>query len=109
MSHHEPEAVAAPDLLTASSAAIGALAGAIDDLHRAGLILRQMASGASQQIRGPEDYCRIAGQFSDRARLCRAAEDALVTACRLVQASRPEPRNAACAAHPLTHPSQRHP
>ncbi len=45
MSHHEPEVVAAPDLLTASSAAIGALAGAIDDLHRACLILRQMASG----------------------------------------------------------------
>jgi hypothetical protein len=87
MSHHEPEAVAAPDLLTASSAAIGALAGAIDDLHRAGLILRQLASGASQQIRGPEDYCRIAGQFSDRARLCRAAEDALLAACRPAQAS----------------------
>ena len=85
MSHSEPEAVAAPDLLAASSAAIGALAGAIDDLHRAGLILRQMASGASQQMRGPEDYRRIAGQFSDRALACQAAQDALVTACRLVQ------------------------
>ena len=55
MTHAQPEAVAAPDLLTASSAAIGALAGAIDDLQRAGLILRQMASGASERIRGPED------------------------------------------------------
>jgi len=86
MSHSEPEAVAAPDLLAASSAAIGALAGAIDDLHRAGLVLRQMASGTSQQIRGPEDYRRIAGQFSDRARACKAAEDALLAACRAAQA-----------------------
>jgi hypothetical protein len=82
MSHSEPEAVAAPDLL----AAIGALAGAVDDLHRAGLILRQMASGTSQQIRGPEDYRRIAGQFSDRARACKAAEDALLAARRAAQA-----------------------
>jgi hypothetical protein len=85
MTHAQPEAVAAPDLLTASSAAIGALAGAIDDLQRAGLILRQMASGASERIRGPEDYRRIAGQFSERAKTCQAAQDALVTACRLVQ------------------------
>ena len=87
MSHHEPEAVAAPDLLAASSTAIGALAGAVDDLHRAGLILRQMASGTLQGMRGPEDYRRIAGQFSDRARACKAAEDALVAACRPAQAS----------------------
>ena len=87
MSHFEPEAVAAPDLLAASSAAIGALAGAIDDLHRAGLVLRQMASGISQRIRGPEDYRRIAGQFSDRAEACKAAEDALLAACRAAQAS----------------------
>lgn len=87
MSHSEPEAVAAPYLHAASSAALGALAGAIDDLHRAGLILRQMASGISQRIRGPEDYRRIAGQFSDRARACKAAEDALLAACRPAQAS----------------------
>ena len=87
MTHAQPEAVAAPDLLTASSAVIGALAGAIDDLNRACLILRQMASGASQQIRGPEDYRRIAGRFSDRARACKAAEDALLAACRAAQAS----------------------
>ena len=85
MTHAQPEAVPAPDLLATSNAAIGALAGAIDDLHRAGLILRQMASGASQRIRGPEDYRRIAGQFSERAQACKAAQDALVTACRLVQ------------------------
>ena len=87
MSHFEPEAVAAPDLLAASSAAIGALAGAIDDLHRAGLVLRQMASGISQRIRGPEDYRRIAGQFSDRAEACKAAEDAPLAACRSAHAS----------------------
>ncbi len=87
MSHFEPEAVAAPDLLAASSAAIGALAGAIDDLHRAGLVLRQMASGISQRIRGPEDYRRIAGQFSDRVEACKAAEDALLAAYRPAQAS----------------------
>lgn len=87
MSHFEPEAVAAPDLLAASSATIGALAGAIDDLHRAGLVLRQMASGISQRIRGPEDYRRIAGQFSDRAEACKAAEDAPLAACRAAHAS----------------------
>jgi hypothetical protein len=87
MSHSQPEAAPAPDLLAASGAAIGALAGAIDDLHRAGLILRQMASGASDQMRGPEDYRRIASQFSDRALACQAAEDALMTACRAAQAA----------------------
>jgi hypothetical protein len=87
MSHSQPEAAPAPDLLAASGAAIGALAGAIDDLHRAGLILRQMASGASQKMRGAEDYRRIAGQFSDRALACQAAQDALLTAWRTAQAA----------------------
>lgn len=71
------EALAAAQTRAASAAAIGALAGAIDDLHRAALILRQIASGASQRIRAPEDYRRIAGQFSERARTCQAAGDAL--------------------------------
>jgi len=87
MSHSQPEAAPASDLLAASSAASAALAGAIDDLHRAGLMLRQMASGASQQMRGPEDYRRIAGQFSDRALACQAAENALLAACRAAQAA----------------------
>ena len=87
MSHSQPEAAPAPDLLAASGAVIGALAGAIDDLHRAGLILRQMASGASDQMRGPEDYRRIASQFSDRALACQAAQDALLTALRTAQAA----------------------
>ena len=43
MTHPQTAAAPASDLLGASSAAIGALAGAIDDLHRAGLILRQLA------------------------------------------------------------------
>jgi hypothetical protein len=85
MSHSQPSAVPAPDLLATSGTAIGALAGAIDDLHRAGLILRQMASGTSQRILGPEDYRRIAGQFSDRAQACKAAEDALLAARRAAQ------------------------
>jgi len=85
MSHSQPEAVPAPDLLATSGTAIGALAGGIEDLHRAGLILRQMASGTSQRIRGPEDYRRIAGQFSDRAQACKAAEDALLAARRAAQ------------------------
>ena len=85
MTETQPVAVAASDLPAASNAALGALAGAVDDLHRAALILRQMASGTSQRIRGPADYRRLAGQFSDRARACQAAEEALVAACRATQ------------------------
>lgn len=68
--------------------ALGALAGATDDLHRAALILRQIASGTSERIgRSPEDYRRIAGQLSDRAKACKAAEDAL--AAGLSSSTRP--------------------
>jgi hypothetical protein len=87
MSPAPPEAVPASDLLAASNTALGALAGAIDDLHRAALVLRQMASGASQRMRGPEDYRRIACQFSERAQACKAAEDVLLAACRSAQAA----------------------
>lgn len=76
------EASTASDLLTASTRAMAALSGAVDDLHRAALILRQLASGTSQRLRGPEDYRRIAGQLAERAMACKAAEEALVAACR---------------------------
>lgn len=82
MTDTQPEANVASDLVIASSAAIGALAGAVDDLNRAALCLQQMARGISQRIRGPDDYRRIARQFSERAYACRAAEEALAAACR---------------------------
>ena len=87
MTHAHPSATSAADLLATSGQALCALAGAIDDLHRAALILNQMASGISQRMRAPEDYRRIAGQFSERARTCKAVEDSLVTACRSAQAA----------------------
>ena len=67
-------------LREAADSAIGALAGAVDDLHRAALILRQESRPADQRFRTPDDLRRIAGQFSDRARLCRSALDVLVAA-----------------------------
>ena len=84
MTDTPPEA-AASDLPAASSAALGALAGAVDDLQRAALILRQMASAVSRRIRGPDDYRRIASQFSDRAQACKAAEEAFAAAWRSTQ------------------------
>ena len=87
MTHAQPAAPSAADLLATRGHALGALAGAIDDLHRAALILNQMASGISQRMRTPEDYRRIAGQLSERARACKAVEDSLVTACRAAQAA----------------------
>lgn len=80
MTDTQPEATVVSDVRAASGAAIGALAAAADDLHRAALCLNQMASGISQRIRGPEDCRRIARQFSDRASACKAAEEALVAA-----------------------------
>ena len=91
----------------------GALACAIDDLNRAWLILRQMASGVSQRIRGPGDDRRIAGQFSDRAQASKAAEGVLVTTSRAAYGAAPTDsrRNSATALHSSnevvmkTHPS----
>ncbi len=70
------------DLIAKAASAAGALSGANDDLNRAALILRQVAGGASQRLRRPEDYRRIADQFSNRARACTAVESALIAACR---------------------------
>ena len=98
---HTEAAAAASDLLRASGTALRALAGAVDDLRRATLILNQMATGTSQRIRGPEDYWRIAGQFADRARACKTADDILATALRRVQvAAQADAASAALAMHP---------
>ncbi len=82
MSTTDPAAAAPAGLLAAASAASGALAGAIDDLHRAALILRQESRPTSQRFRTPDDLRRVADQFSDRARACQAAQDALLAAGR---------------------------
>lgn len=69
-------------LLTAMNAGLGALAGAIDDLQRAALILRQESRPAEQRFRTPADLRRIADQFAERARSCRAAQEAILAAGR---------------------------
>ena len=69
-------------LIAAASMAPGALAGAIDDLHRAALILRQESRPAAQRYRTPDDLRRIADQFSKRARTWQAVQGALLAACR---------------------------
>ncbi len=72
---------AAPDApRDATVSTIGALAGAVDDQNRAALILRQESRPADQRFRSPYHLRRIAEQFSDRARRCHAALDALVAA-----------------------------
>jgi hypothetical protein len=69
-------------LLPNLSTGLGALAGAIDDLHRAALILRQESRTAAERFRTPRDLRRIADQFSDRAHSCQAAHEALLAICR---------------------------
>lgn len=65
-----------------AGATSGALASAIDNLHRAALILRQEARPAPQRFRTPDDLRRIADQLSERARACQAVQDALFAAGR---------------------------
>jgi hypothetical protein len=72
----------------AASAASGALAGAIDDLQRAALILRQESRPASQRFRTADDLRRIADQLSERARACLAVQDALLAAGREASGAR---------------------
>ncbi len=69
-------------LLASASAILGALAVAIDDLNRAGLILRQEARPPGDRFRTPEDMRRIADQFSDRARNSRTSYEAAINLCR---------------------------
>jgi hypothetical protein len=68
-------------LLPRLSAGLCALSGAVDDLHRAGLILRQESRAAAERFRSPDDLRRIADQFSDRARSCQAAHETLLAIC----------------------------
>jgi len=67
-------------LAAAMNKSFGALAGAIDDLHRAALILRQESRTPEQRFRTAEDLRRIADQFSERARTCQAAQNAMLEA-----------------------------
>ncbi len=69
-------------LLSSLSTGLGALAGAVDDLHRAALILRQESRTAAERFRTPHDLPRIADQFSDRARSCKAAHESLLASCQ---------------------------
>jgi hypothetical protein len=80
--HSFPDTEIAMSTTGSASAASGALAGAIDDLHRAALILRQESRPAAQRFRTPDDLRRIADQFSERARACQAVQDALLAAGR---------------------------
>ena len=89
MPNTDASAAAPAGLLAAASAAPCALAGAIDDLHRAALILRQESRPASQRFRTPDDLRRIADQFSERARTCQAVQDAILAAYR--EAARASP------------------
>lgn len=82
MSTTHSSAAATAGLIAAANAAPGALAGAIDDLHRAALILRQESRPAAQRFRTPDDLRRIANQFSERTRTCQAVQDALLAAGR---------------------------
>lgn len=75
-------------LLAATSAILGALSGAVDDLNRAALVLRQEARPSGERFRTPEDMRRIAEQFSDRARNSRASYEAAISVCRAIVATR---------------------
>jgi hypothetical protein len=68
---------------------LAALAGAVDDLHRAALVLRQESRPTEHRFRTPDDLRRIADQFSERARSCLHAQEALLAACREVAARDP--------------------
>ena len=82
MSVAKSTADSSPVLLTAANAGLGALAGAIDDLQRAALILRQESPPADQRFRTPADLRRITDQFSARARSCQATHETMLAACR---------------------------
>lgn len=82
MSATNPTAESNQALLPSLSTGLGALAGAIDDLHRAALILRQESRTVAERFRTPHDLRRIADQFSDRARSCKAAHDTILAICQ---------------------------
>lgn len=76
-------------LAAAMNTSFGALAGAIDDLHRAALILRQESRAPKQRFRKPQDLRRIADQFSERARSCQTAQNAMLEALGQAPAASP--------------------
>jgi hypothetical protein len=82
MSATNPTAESNQSLLPSLSTGLGALAGAVDDLHRAALILRQESRAAAERFRTPHDLRRIADQFSDRARSCKAARETILAICQ---------------------------
>jgi hypothetical protein len=85
---------AAPDkdstslLLTSANAMLAALTGAIDDLNRAVLILRQESRTASERFRTPEDLQCIASQISDRVRSCGASHETTLALCASIARAR---------------------
>ena len=76
-------------LAAAMNTSCGALDGAIDDFHRAALILRQESRPPEQRFRTPEDLRRIAGQFSERARSRQVAQNAMLRALGQAPAASP--------------------
>ena len=88
MSATNPTAESNQALLPSLSTGLGALAGAIDDLRRAALILRQESRSVGQRFRSPEDLRRIADQFSDRAGSCQAAHETLLAIGQKIAAAK---------------------
>ena len=88
MSATNPTAESNQALLSSLSTALGALAGAIDDLHRAALILRQESRTAAERFRTPHDLRRIADQFSDRAHSCQAAHETILAMCQEIASTK---------------------
>ena len=82
MSATNPTTESHQALLPSLNKGLGALAGAVDDLHRAALILRQESRTAAERFRTPDDLRRIADQFSDRARSCKAAHETILAICQ---------------------------
>jgi hypothetical protein len=78
-----------PALRAAVNAGLGALAGAIDDVQRAALILRQESRPSAQRFRTPDDLRRIAAQFSERTRSCQAAQEPILAVAREIAVASP--------------------
>jgi hypothetical protein len=75
-------------LLPSLSTGLGPLAAAIDDLHRAALILRQESRTTAARFRTPHDLRQIADQFSARARSCQAAHETILATCQEIASTK---------------------
>ena len=82
MSATNPTAESNHVLLPCLSTGLGALTGAIYDLHRAALILRQESRTTAARFRTPHDLRRVADQFAARARSCQAAHESILAICQ---------------------------